>query len=120
MSIFSERLNEALRLRGVNQAWLSQVSNTSTANVSRYLNGTQNPPALEIIPKMAKGLNVTTDYLLGLTDSFLSNGRADPIDAILITCYVRASDSDKKVIWALLDKYILDSERAEFEKVINS
>ncbi len=110
MSVFSERLNEAARIRGVNQAWIAAETNTSSANISRYFTGQQSPLALEIVAKIAKVLNVTTDFLLGVSDSPYSQTTVGQIDSMLVSCYARATASDKKVLWALLSKYAFDSE----------
>ncbi len=110
MSTLSERLIKAAQIRGVTQAWIAAEANTSTANVSRYFQGKQAPAALDIMANISKALNISADYLLGITDSPFSNEPSNQVDAELVSCYLRASDADKQVVWALLKKYVLDSE----------
>lgn len=115
MSTLSERLIKAAQIRGVTQAWIAAEANTSTANVSRYFQGKQAPAALDIMANISKALNISADYLLGITDSPFSNEPSNQVDAELLSCYLRASDADKQVVWALLKKYVLDSELEQLD-----
>ena len=59
-----ERLNEALRLRGLSAAELASKSGLQRSSVSRYLSG-ENVPRSLAIGKMAQALNVSPAWLLG-------------------------------------------------------
>ena len=93
---FSERLSLCMKQRKVNGAELSALSGVTAATISRYLNGLRTPTVENII-LLAKALNVSTDYLLGLHDV--------PDDKILTAAYSTASSADKRVIWTLLERY---------------
>ncbi len=94
--LFKSRLFKLMQELGVSNKQLSLMSGISEAALSRYLNGLRKP-TIENIISLAKVLNVTTDYLLGLSNV------AD--DKKLIHAYSVASDDDKRVVWAVLDKY---------------
>ena len=66
--IIKENLRTIIRQRGVTQAWLAEKAETTEATVSRYLTGIHSP-RIELIAKMATALNVSVDYLLGLSES---------------------------------------------------
>lgn len=62
--IIKERLNEALKLRGMNAAELASKSGLAKSSVSRYLSG-ENIPRSIAIGKMANALNVSPAWILG-------------------------------------------------------
>lgn len=59
-----ERLNEALKVRGMTAAELAAKSGLNKSSVSRYLSG-ENVPRSLAIGKMAGALNVSPAWLLG-------------------------------------------------------
>ena len=59
-----ERLNEALKIRGMTAAELAQKSGLQKSSVSRYLSGENGPRSLAI-GKMAEALGVSPAWLLG-------------------------------------------------------
>lgn len=65
---FSDRLNEALNRfwDGSNRSF-AEACHVSEVSMSRYLSGERSPKAAAIA-RMARVLNVSTDYLLGLED----------------------------------------------------
>lgn len=65
---FSDRLNEALNRfwEGSNRSF-AEACHISEVSMSRYLSGDRSPKAAAIA-RMARVLNVSTDYLLGLED----------------------------------------------------
>lgn len=67
ISLRSDRLRELRRLRGLTQDELASLSGISQNQVSRYEAGLTEPSS-SAIGQLAYVLNVTTDYLLGLTD----------------------------------------------------
>lgn len=94
--LFKSRLSELMQEIDISSKQLALMSGISEAALSRYLNGLRTPTVENVI-SLANTLNVTTDYLLGLSDV------AD--DKKLIQAYSVASDDDKRVVWAVLDKY---------------
>ena len=110
MNIFSERLKGILDSRGISQVWVAEKANATAATISRYMT-TERVPRGDIVANIAKALDVSADYLLGVTDiqTPISNGKNQeysPEVRLLCTCFLKASPSDQKVIWTLLDKYI--------------
>ena len=69
---FGKRLNCLLRNKGIRQADLADKVYVTESCISRYISGRVYPgiPTLVLI---AKTLNVSTDYLLGLTSGKIEN-----------------------------------------------
>lgn len=93
---FPERLSLCMNKRKINNTELAEMSGITTATISRYLNGLRQPTAENIV-LLSDSLNVSADYLLGLCDV--------PEENALISAYSIASADDKRVIWAILEKY---------------
>lgn len=122
MTIFSERLRGILDSRGVNQLWLSEQIRTTPATVSRYLTSDRIPRG-DNVAAVAAALNVSADYLLGLSNDprpIEQNKQPsiDPEAKLLVSCYRKASHSDQRVIWTLLDKYMTPEEKGFLEKLL--
>lgn len=71
-SIFATRLTESMKMRGENQTTLAQKITEKYVTIQRqtislYMNG-QSKPDTERLTAIAKALNVSSDWLLGLTD----------------------------------------------------
>lgn len=98
------RLSDLLRQRNLSQRDLAVRAHTTEATISRYLNDMR-VPSVEIIVDIAKALNVTTDYLLGVTDSPTVCGDSSSDENELLRCYSCATDDEKRIVWAVLDKY---------------
>ena len=64
---FTERFNELLKYEGINQNKLSLYLGISRQAVTDYKKG-RNFPSLEIFYRMCVYFDVSSDYLLGLTD----------------------------------------------------
>lgn len=122
MNIFSERLKGILDSRGVNQVWIAEKANVTEATVSRYMT-TDRVPRGDIVASIAKALDVSADYLLGVKDvqTPISSGKGQeygPEVRLLCTCFLKASPSDQKVIWTLLDKYMTPEEKGFLKKLL--
>ena len=65
---FSNRLSEAIEARGVTQKWLAEKSFTTEATISRYVKQVNNPAVLTILADIARALEVSSDFLIGLTN----------------------------------------------------
>ncbi|RDY26712.1 XRE family transcriptional regulator [Romboutsia weinsteinii] len=72
MESIGARISKARRMLNLNQKELSQRANITEASLSRYENGLRDPKAAVLI-KLAEALDVSTDYLLGITDDMSSN-----------------------------------------------
>lgn len=66
--IFKERLKAARTLRGLNQAELATKAGLPAASVSHFESGPRKP-SFDNLKALASALNVTTDYLLGRSDT---------------------------------------------------
>lgn len=67
MAFKPDRLRLAREKRNLTQRDLGHLCNLGVNQINRYENGL-NDPSTEILSLIARHLNVTTDYLLGLTD----------------------------------------------------
>ena len=65
--IFSRRLKSALYARGMNGKQLALAIGVSQPTVSHYVTG-QEYPRLISLPAICQALNVSADYLLGLSN----------------------------------------------------
>lgn len=122
MNVFSERLRQILDRLGVSQDWLARQIHATPATVSRYLTSDRVPRG-ENVAAVSSALNVSADYLLGLIDDecTLKRDRRSGLDvevSLLVSCYRKASSSDQRVIWTLLDKYMTPEERGVLQKLL--
>lgn len=62
-----ERIKQARVDAGLTQQQLGDIVNVNKSTIAGYESGNREPDALKII-KIAKALNVTGDYLLGIDD----------------------------------------------------
>lgn len=115
MSMFSTRLQEAIKMRGVTQRWVADKANTTEATISRYAKAVHDPAVIEILAGISTALNVSSDYLIGNTN--VPEARKSlPFDQkLLLECYSKISESDSTVLWALLDKYMTTQEREQLK-----
>ncbi len=112
MTDLGYRLKQTLDERGISQKWLADASGTKEATISRYINGVNKSSRLDILVKMANALNVTTDYLLGISDvPNPDNPEYSAEERILVAAFRKASDRDAAVIWQLLDPYLSSNQK---------
>ena len=64
---FAQKLRELRIEAGYSQEKLAEVFHVGRATIGHWETGLQQP-SLEVIADIAKFFNVSTDYLLGLTD----------------------------------------------------
>ncbi len=67
MNTFKDRLNETLKESGISQNALAQKIFMSQSVVNNYCTG-KREPSLDVLITICRVLNVSADYLLGLTD----------------------------------------------------
>lgn len=112
MTDFGNRLKQLLDERGVSQKWLADAANTKEATISRYINGINKSSRIDILANIATALNVTTDYLLGLSETQTRDRpEYSTEERVLISAFRKASDRDVAVIWQLLDPYLSANEK---------
>lgn len=68
IDIFKQRLKEARALRQLNQAELAAKAGLPPASVSHFESGPRKP-SFDNLKALAAALDVTTDYLLGRSDT---------------------------------------------------
>ena len=107
---FSYTLRELLSSRGISQKWLSTEAKTTEATISRYLAG-KNQPEINIVANIAQALNVSMDYLCGLSDSSVPKEQLGEEILLLIRAYKRADDRDKRTIFMILERYMTPDEK---------
>ncbi len=109
MSIFGDRLREILRLRNVTQKALAKELELNYKSVNSYVNGIFNP-SLETLARISIFLNISADYLIGLTpeprplqeieDPYLA-------DVLMIRrSYVSMTDDQRKAIIDLVSSIV--------------
>ncbi len=64
---FAKRLVELMEEKDISQVRLSELIGTTNVTISRYINGSRKP-RIEIVEKMAEVLEVSVDYLLGISN----------------------------------------------------
>ena len=115
MSIFARRLKDTINMKGVSQKWLAEKANTTEATISRYIKEVNSPAVLVILSDIARALNVSSDYLLGITNIPFSKDSISPEEKILLSCFSNMNDSDRHVLWALLDKYMTAQQKQSLQ-----
>ena len=68
MSVFSKRLVELINIKGLSQKDFAKMADITESAASYYLKGMRTPSG-EILVRISKALDTTTDYLLGRTDN---------------------------------------------------
>lgn len=109
-SIFSQRLSRLLDSRNIKQNELAEAAKTTEATISRYLAGERAPHA-DILVEISKFLNVSTDYLLGVTDIPDASKEISPEERILLSAYNKADERDVSIIWNVLSVYLSPKEK---------
>lgn len=70
--VLSERIKEQLEKQNMTQRELADKTGMTEVSISRYVSGQRMPNGVHIV-KIAKALNVSCDYLTGLTDNELGS-----------------------------------------------
>lgn len=114
MTTFQKNLMAAMDRRGYTQRRLAEVANTKEATISRYINGVNISPNISILVNIAKALDVSTDYLLGISDIPKQKPSVTSEELALVDCYRRASSDDRDTMIVLLRKYMTDNDKEAF------
>lgn len=109
-----DRLRLCLSERGVSQKWLADRVGTTEATISRCLNGV-NVPSGELIMAMADALDVSMDYLMGMTPIADRQTQSSGEKYIVGCCFTRCTQRDRDLILRILDEYMTDEEREHFK-----
>lgn len=65
---FGERMQEALRVRGMSQADLCRKTGLKSGHITPYITNPDRDPRLSTAVKIADALNVSLDYLAGRSE----------------------------------------------------
>lgn len=71
---FAERLAWAMERKGITQTELSVTTKIGISSISQYLSGKYEPKQKNIY-KLSIALNVSPEYLMGLTEAPMSEGQ---------------------------------------------
>lgn len=72
METIGDRISKARRHLDLSQKELCQIAGITEGSLSRYENNIREPKC-DAIKKLSKALDVSTDYLMGLTDEMNKN-----------------------------------------------
>ena len=86
MDDFSMRLRFAIERSGMQQKELASALKLSPARLSNYVNG-HSEPSLDVLLLLCRKLNVSADYMIGLTDSI--NGSTSVPVSVSNACITR-------------------------------
>lgn len=69
MELIQQRLRECIKISGLKQTEIAKKIGISSATLSQYLHNNKFP-ALDTLSKLCVVLNVSADYILGITDTY--------------------------------------------------
>lgn len=69
MEILQQRINDAMRIKRMKQVDLAKESKEDPSKVSQLVNGKVKDPRFSTVINIARALDVSLDYLAGLTDN---------------------------------------------------
>lgn len=70
MSVFSDRIRIILDSKGIQQKELAAQCGFSAARLNNYIVG-RTEPSIDALYSICKALGITSDYLIGLSDSWI-------------------------------------------------
>lgn len=108
--MFAQRLRTLMNDKHLSQLQLSKIAGTTEASISRYLNEQTYIPNASVLMKLAEGLGVSMDYLMGLTNIPTPRKTEEEFGYVLYQCYSRATDRDKMIVGTVLNEYLNDEE----------
>lgn len=82
MKTIAQKIQESLEKKSLTQRELAEKVNVTEATISRYISGTRSPRG-EILSRIAAVLGVTTDYLLGNSESSVIIDNEKDIEKVL-------------------------------------
>lgn len=110
-----EILRQTLDKRCLSQKWLADKINVTDATISRTLNGI-NVPSADLLLKMGDALGVSCDYLLGRTPDPSIVANVNKKEYIIGRAFLRCNSRDRRIMLAVLEQHLTDSEKEMIEK----
>lgn len=95
--VFPQRLREIRELRGLSQAQLAEKTRLQPAAVSHFETGAR-LPSFDNLRRLAAALEVSTDYLLGRTDTIHVAPNAD----VAFRDYQNLSQHDRELVQGMI------------------
>ena len=105
---FGEKIKKLRNEKNWTQDFVANRLNISSPALSRYESGTCEPKDLAMVSEFAKLYNVTTDYLLGLSDEkeSVSIQNNDEEFVNFYESYKDLDDADKEILKATMDAFV--------------
>ncbi len=101
-SVFSERLQELMFEKDLNQSELAEKIGVKSSTISRYLSG-QKIPEVEILVRLADYFNCTVDFLIGRSETF-------PQGAKYLKCPKFSQQLEKIILNSKKSKYRIQKD----------
>jgi len=106
----SDRILEARKKKGVSQQDLGKTAKVHFSNIGKYERG-EATPAADILNRIAKALEVSTDYLLNGTSHDKSADAINDEELLLQFRKIEQLPTDKKkLVKEFLDAFIFKSD----------
>lgn len=103
--MFIKRLTELMEEFNMTQIDLAKKIKTTNVTISRYLSG-ERKPRIEIVTKIANVFSVSSDYLLGLSDSkniIIVEGSSEKEFLALFEEYKKFNEEDKNLLKTMFE-----------------
>lgn len=114
---FGRKIKKIMKQRGITQSWLAEKVGTTEATLSRYLNSSRKPQA-DIAAEIAEVLDVSMDYLMGITGFPAPIRTISTEESIMLSAFGRANARDRKIIFGVLEDHMTSDEIDNFKKAI--
>jgi transcriptional regulator with XRE-family HTH domain len=99
MSVLGERIRQRRKGLHLSQESVAELIGSSQKQISKYENG-EDKPSSDVVQRLSQSLNVSADYLLGLTDiperPMRGSGDLAEDERSLIEAYRRASPAQRE------------------------
>lgn len=115
--LFGERLRTAYKKRGMTQETLSDAVDVTRQTISKYVTGEHYPPVNKLI-KLSTTLDVSTDYLLGLSDIMNISDNQNDIDNSFTSDNSENAEIHSVFDWYLKESKYTDSDFENFEEIL--
>ena len=102
LDMFRYNLAKYLESHSYSVRQMAMITDIPIPTFSRYANG-EVPVSVKALVQLSKTMGVSVDWLLGLTETRLSD--ISEHDKKLINTYSIATDTDKKIIDTIIEKY---------------
>ncbi len=95
--IIGERIRQRRRQLDITQEELAEMISSTQKQISRYESNNALPGS-DSLAELAKALQTTSDYLLGLTDTINPQFELNPLELVMLTEFRRKNRTEQKKI----------------------